>query len=78
MKMRPEDCRSLLQLLGITEKEELNCEEFLSLVPSYLERLKSLDASETADARKFLHHLELCVECSEEFEALQAALDELL
>ena len=76
MDISRDEARALLGLLGITEPEELDCEEFLRRTPAVLERLKAHDTSEIEGHRRFLHHLEICQECSEEFEALCAALRE--
>ncbi len=75
MKMNRKELLVLLQLLDITKEQEINCEEFLVLLPSYMELLRSgrpLEREHVAIA----YHLEICPECSEEHEGLMDALDE--
>ena len=74
MNISQDELRSLLGLLEITEATEINCEEFLSLTPGYLEKLKDHDSPDIEGYRSFLHHLNLCPECFEEFEALCEAM----
>lgn len=74
MNIRKEELLALLGLLGITEPEEINCEEFLSLTPGYLERLRDAQGPVVESYRSYLHHLKICPECQEEFEALCEAL----
>ena len=74
MKITAEELRALLGLLSITEEEELNCEEFLSQTPGYLEKLRHVETPDIEGYRGFLHHLNLCPECFEEFEALSQAM----
>ena len=75
MNISSEKLRALLGLLGITEPEELNCEEFLSMTPGYLEELRDHEGPAIEGYRSFLHHLKICPECSEEFQALIEAMD---
>ncbi|MEO0478036.1 MAG: hypothetical protein AAF196_01015 [Planctomycetota bacterium] len=75
MKITAEELATLLELLGITEDHEVNCEEFLSLLPGYLERLR--DKQELAREHRIVkQHLTICPECREEYEGLKDAVDE--
>ena len=74
MNITPQELQGLLGLLGITAAQEINCEEFLSLTPGYLEKLKEHEGPLIEGYQSFLHHLQICPECTEEFEALHTAL----
>lgn len=75
MKVRPEDLLLLLQLLRITRAREINCEEFLALLPAHLERVRE-GSSPARDQVAFEAHLELCPECREEHDGLMEAVDQ--
>ena len=74
MKIRIAELRSLLELLRITECEELDCEQFLAFLPGYVEKLQRAEALVVDGYREFLHHLKMCPGCEEEFEVLNAAM----
>ena len=63
----------LVKMVAITEDEELSCDEVFALLDQYAEM-----ASKGEDVSKFMpqvkHHLEVCGECKEEYEALLAML----
>ncbi len=73
--VRPSDqqLRELASLLRLTRPDELNCDEWLDRIGGYAEAVAcgrpTPEGSELVE-----HHLALCVECREEFEALIAAL----
>jgi hypothetical protein len=71
--MTPEAIKGLLHKLEITHPEELSCEEAYDLIDQYAELLQNGE-----DAARLLplveHHLEMCIDCKEEFEALMRAL----
>ena len=72
MNISHKELLTLLRLVDITHPEEIDCEEFLSLVSGYLEKIDDGHvAPEGYD--DFLHHLKVCPECLEEFEALYEA-----
>ena len=75
MNINREQLEGLLKLVGITADEEINCEEFLALLPGYLERLRE-QMPRDGENSSLLHHLQICPECQEEVEGLIAALDE--
>ena len=71
--MTPEVIKGLLKRLELTRPEELSCEEAYNLIDQYADLLQN-----GQDAAKLLplveHHLEMCIDCKEEFEALMSAL----
>ncbi len=72
MKISREELLGLLRVIDLTKPEEIDCEEFLSAVSGYVEKLASGQAAPTSNA-DVLHHLKVCPECLEEFEALYEA-----
>ncbi|MCA9296563.1 MAG: hypothetical protein KC983_08595 [Phycisphaerales bacterium] len=75
MTLTPDELNVLLRLVHITETSEINCDEFLARVSTYLERLVQGNRS-PAGFEQVLHHLKICPECREEFEAMLRAHDE--
>ena len=69
MKINREELLALLQLVDMTQANEIDCEEFLSRVSGYIEKLIGEGAS-TEGYEEVLHHLQVCPECREEFDAL--------
>jgi hypothetical protein len=67
--MRRENLLELLRVVLATAPEEIDCEEFLDRVGSFLEALGP-DGRVPADLRAVSQHLEVCPECKEEFDAL--------
>jgi hypothetical protein len=64
---------SLLRLLSITREHELNCNEFLDKVAEVAEwEFAGKPIPDELEAVR--HHLALCTECGEEYEALITAL----
>jgi hypothetical protein len=71
--MTPEAIKGLLKKLEITHAEELSCEEAYDLIDQYAELLQN--GEEAARLLPLVeHHLEMCFDCKEEFEALMRAL----
>lgn len=63
----------LLHMLDITHDDELSCGEVHELLDQYVElKLRGEDVDALMPLMK--HHLEMCRECFEEYEALLAAL----
>ncbi len=77
MNINHDELRSLMKVLGITKASEMNCEEFMTQLPNYLEKLRALAVPKAEEYRDFLAHLNFCPECAEEFEALQIVLGDL-
>lgn len=72
MKPTREQLRELLRVIQATRPQEIDCQEFLARVAAFLEARepgKPLPPELAAVAQ----HLEVCLECSEEFDALVAA-----
>jgi len=75
MSLGREDLRKLLELVEVTEDHEIDCAELLSRIAGYLERLGP-DGTPPPGYEDVVHHLRICPECLEEFEALYRALHE--
>ena len=76
MNVTREQLRRILALLQNTTVYEIDCGEVLDRVGAFLETVRS-GAALPRDLVDVARHLELCHECFEEFEALQAACDSL-
>ena len=64
----------LLQMLDVTHEDELSCGEVHELVDQYVElKQRGEDVERLMPLVK--HHLDMCRECFEEYEALLAALE---
>jgi len=74
VKLTREELLALLRLVDVTRPEEIDCGEFLDRVAGYLERLRASGGTPPADCGDLVHHLLVCPECLEEFEALYEAL----
>jgi hypothetical protein len=73
MAINYDQSNGLMRLLANTRENELNCNECLDKMPGFAERrLAGGTAPDELEAVK--HHLSLCTECSEEFNALLTAL----
>lgn len=68
-----EELLKLLELVSITRPEEIDCDGFLGRVSGLLDRI-TLGESPVSDDDALLHHLKICPECLEEYEALYRAL----
>ena len=64
----------LLQTLEMTKEEELSCGDAYSLLDQFVEiKTRGDDVEELMPMVK--HHLDMCRDCFEEYEALMAALE---
>lgn len=73
MALSKKEIDGLMRLIGLTQDEEVNCEECLSLVAEFAEQeLTGKSIPEGLQAVE--HHLLICAECHEEYQALQQAL----
>lgn len=73
MPLSKKEIDELLRLIGLTRNNEINCEECLSLIAEFAElQLAGRPIAEALEAVE--HHLSICAECREEYEALQRAL----
>lgn len=67
------DLHRLLRWLDLTADEEIDCEEFLARAAGVVERLAP-DRPLPKGAAAVLHHLRVCPECDEEFQAMLRVL----
>lgn len=68
-----EKLTDLVKFLKLTRPQELTCDEWLDQVSAYAEAMAA-DLPAPTGSELVLHHLNLCKECREEFDALVAAL----
>lgn len=73
MALSKKEIDGLMRLIGLTNKEEINCEECLQLVAEFAES-QLMGKSVPEGLQIVEHHLSVCSECHEEYEALQQAL----
>ena len=65
--------KNLLQMVSITEEQELTCDEVFALVDQFAEMVqKGEDASNIMPMVQ--RHLDLCPDCREEYESLLAMM----
>ncbi len=73
MERNSDQVKRLLRLLSITRDDELNCNECLDKLAEFAERERAgKPIPDTLESVQ--HHLSLCTECREEYEALLRAL----
>lgn len=73
MPLSRQELDELLRLVGQTRETEINCNQCLALVSEFAEQ--RLAGKGIADGLKAVeHHLSICLECREEYEALQRVL----
>jgi predicted anti-sigma-YlaC factor YlaD len=76
MPMSKHDIEEMMRLIGLTKDSEINCEQCLALVAEFAEQ--QLAGKSVHEGLKAVeHHLSICPECREEYEALQRALGEM-
>jgi hypothetical protein len=73
MSLWKEEIDGLLRLIGLTRDDEIDCERCLALVAEFAER-ELAGRSIPAGMEAVAHHLSICAECCEEYEALLRAL----
>ena len=76
MSLSKEEIAELLRLIGLTRDEEIDCERCLALVAEFAER-ELAGRSIPAGLEAVAHHLSVCAECREEYEALLRVLTSL-
>ena len=75
MSLSREQIDALLGMLSLTRQDELSCDECVKQLAEFAENhINKKSVPEWLAAIE--HHLELCGECREEFEALLKALDD--
>jgi hypothetical protein len=73
MSLSKKEIDGLLRLIGLTRDDEIDCERCLALVAEFAEQ-ELAGRSIPAGLEAVAHHLSICAECREEFEALLQAL----
>jgi hypothetical protein len=73
MSLSKEEIDGLLRLIGLTRDDEIDCERCLALIAEFVER-ELAGRSIPAGLEAVAHHLSICAECRDEFEALLQAL----
>ena len=76
MPLSNKELEGLLRLVGLTDDNEINCEQCLALVAEFAE-LELAGKTVPEGLKVIEQHLSVCSECQEEYEALQRALGEL-
>lgn len=74
MALSKNEIDGLLKLVGLTKDSEINCDQCSAVVAEFAEqRLSGKSVLEGLKAVE--HHLLICEECREEYEALRRTLD---
>ena len=73
MSLSKEEIAELMRLIGLTRDKEIDCERCLALVAEFAER-ELAGQPVSAGREAVAHHLSICAECCEEYEALLEAL----
>lgn len=76
MTLSRKEVEGLLRLVGLTKDEEIDCDECLMQVAEFAE-LELAERSIPEGLEAVQHHLSVCAECREEYEALHKALEDL-
>ena len=76
MSLSKKQLDGLMRLVGLTKNDEINCEQCVAVVAEFAElQLSGKSIAEVFQAVE--HHLSICDECREEYEALLKTLDRL-
>ncbi len=70
MRLRKEQIRGLLEAARETKDVELDCEEYLSRMPAYVEARAQAGRPMPAGFERVIEHERLCANCREETAAL--------
>jgi len=74
MPLSKREIEELVRLVALTRNDEIDCEQCLALVAEFAERqLAGRSKSEVLETVE--HHLAICSECHEEYEALRRTLE---
>jgi hypothetical protein len=73
MLLSKEEIAGLMRLIELTRDDEIDCERCLALVAEFAER-ELAGQPIPAALEAVAHHLAICAECREEFEALMQVL----
>lgn len=74
MPLSKTETDALMRLISLTKDNEINCEHCLSLVAEFAEQ-RLVGNSIHSGLEAVEHHLAVCAECREEFEALLRAIE---
>jgi uncharacterized protein with PIN domain len=76
MSLSKKEIDEMVRLVGLTRDDEINCQQCLLLVAEFAEQ--ELAGKSIPESLKVVeHHLSICAECREEYEALQKALKDM-
>ena len=76
MSLSKKEIDELMRLIRLTKDVEINCEQCLLVVAEFAEQqLSGKSLSDGLEAVE--HHLAICEECRQEYEALRLTLDQL-
>ena len=71
--LNPDKLKNLVRKIAMTRDEELNCDRCFAEMNRFVDLL--IEGKDPEEAVPLMqHHLEMCGECHEEFEALIAAI----
>lgn len=73
MPLSKSELQELIRLVGLTNVEEMNCEQCLALVAEFAER-ELAGKSIPEGLQEIEQHLSICAECREEYQALERTL----
>lgn len=76
MNLKPETLKKVLYKVSETRSDEISCDTCFEEVDRFAEMLRSGDSPEKV-MPLVKHHLKMCGNCTEEFEALIEAIEAL-
>lgn len=76
MSLSKHEIDRLMRLIVLTRDYEINCEQCLALVAEFAEQ-QLAGKSIPIGLQTVEHHLSVCAECREEYEALRRALQDM-
>ena len=76
MPLSKEEIDALIRMVGLTQDNEINCQQCQAAVAEFAE-LQLAGRSISASLQAVEQHLSICSECREEYEALRRSLDEM-
>ena len=75
--LNPENLKKIVRMIAATRDEELNCDGCFAEMNRFVDML--IAGKQPEEAMPLMqHHLEMCGECHEEFEALFAAIQSIV
>ena len=74
--LNPEKLKKIVRMIAETRDEELNCDGCFAEMNRFVDLL--IEGKRPEEAMPLMqHHLDMCGECHEEFEALFAAIESI-